>query len=166
MRKIAFLFALMSFFMTGYIFSNSMKDSAASHAQSGTVVEFVEPILKPIFGEQDEEETARKMSIIVRKAAHFAEFTLLGFCVGGFAAAITAIYQKRFSGLSLGMCFAVASCDEWIQSFVGRTSSIKDVALDLCGSIFGIMVMLLMVNFLPRKKERALDDVPHDNFDT
>lgn len=121
-KRFLIIFALLSILVTGYIFSNSLKDSEISHAQSGVVMDIVEPILVPAFIHEDtEEKTEQKLSFVVRKVAHFIEFAALGLCVGGFTAALAALRKRRFLVLPVLLCMAVACCDESIQSFTGRT---------------------------------------------
>ena len=151
-KHLLILFALLSTLVTGYIFSNSFKDAEASHAQSGAVMEMVEPVLTPVIRQETEEETQKKLSFVVRKAAHFIEFAALGICVGGFTAALCALKRRNLWALAPGICLAAAACDEIIQSFTDRTSSVKDVALDLCGSVFGILLVAACLWLLHHKK--------------
>ena len=151
-KYLLLLFALLTVLTTGYIFSNSLKDAEASHAQSGVVMEVVKPVLEPIIRQETEEKTERKLSFVVRKAAHFIEFAALGVCAGGFGAALSAVKKRRFWALPPVICLAVACCDEFIQSFMERTSSIKDVALDCTGSLFGLLLAAAAVWLLHHKK--------------
>ena len=144
-KRFLILFALLSILATGYIFSNSLKDSETSHAQSGAVMDMVEPVLTPIIRQETEEETEKTLSFVVRKAAHFIEFAALGLSVGGFAVSLSALRKRRYLMLPIGLCLAVACCDELIQSFGDRTNSIKDVALDMCGSVFGLLCVAAVV---------------------
>lgn len=141
MRRLLLLFSILTILVTGYIFSNSLKDAEASHAQSGAVMEMVEPVLTPILRQETQEETEKKLSFVVRKAAHFIEFALLGLCAGGLTATLMALYKRRLWLVGPAICLAVAGCDEYIQSFTDRTSSIKDVALDFGGSLCGLLLL-------------------------
>ena len=102
-KYLLLLFSLLTILVTGYIFSNSMKNSEESHAQSNAVMEVVEPVLAPVIRQETEEATVRKLSFLVRKSAHFIEYTALGICVGGFSAALFAVKKRRgnvrFGGL-------------------------------------------------------------------
>ena len=155
-KYLLLLFSLLTILVTGYILSNSMKNAEESHAQSNAVMEVVEPVLAPVIRQETEEATeeatVRKLSFLVRKSAHFIEYTALGICVGGFSAALFAVKKRRIPALPVGMCVLVACCDEYIQSFVGRTSSIKDVALDLTGSLFGLLLAAAAIWLLQYKR--------------
>ena len=152
-KYLLLLFSLLTILVTGYIFSNSMKNSEESHAQSNAVMEVVEPVLTPVIRQDTEEATEKKLSFVVRKAAHFIEFAALGICVGGFAVSLSALKKRSLWGLGPVICLAVAGCDEFIQSFFDRTSSIKDVALDMCGSIAGLLLVAVVVFLWKRRKE-------------
>ena len=152
--KVGFLvFALLSVLLTGFIFSNSLKPAGESHAQSGRVMDLVRPILVPaIIHEETEEETEQKLSFVVRKAAHFIEFGALGVCVGGAFASLSIIRKKKHFIVPGAICIAIACCDEIIQSFTGRTNSLKDVALDSCGSICGLIFVACVMCLLKHKR--------------
>ena len=152
--KVSFLlFALLSLLLTGFIFSNSLKPAGESHAQSGRVMDMVRPILVPgIIHEETEEETEEKLSFVVRKAAHFIEFGALGVCVGGSFAALSVIRKRKYLIAPGAICVAIACCDEIIQSFTGRTNSLKDVALDSCGSICGLIFVACVVWLLKQRR--------------
>ena len=152
--KVSFLFfVLLSLLLTGFIFSNSLKPAGESHNQSGRVVDLMRPILVPgIIHEETEEETEQTLSFVVRKAAHFIEFGALGVCVGGAAASLTVMRRRKYLKAPAMICVAVACCDEFIQSFTGRTCSLKDVALDSCGSICGLIFVACVVWLLNQKQ--------------
>jgi len=147
------LFTILSVLITCFIFSNSMKQAGESHAQSGRVMDIVRPILVPnIIHGETEEETEQKLSFVVRKTAHFVEFGMLGVCVGGAFASLTYMRKRKYLITPAAICVAVACCDEMIQSFTGRTNSLKDVALDSCGSICGLIFVACVMCLLKHKR--------------
>ncbi len=74
---------------------------------------------------------------LVRKLAHFTEFACLGFLSGYLSGMFL---RNRFLSVLGG--FAVACVDETIQRFVpGRCASFRDVGIDLCGIIFGMLLL-------------------------
>ena len=156
--KVGFLFfVLLSLLLTGFIFSNSLKTAGESRAQSGRVMELVRPILVPRFihGET-KEETEQILSFVVRKVAHFVEFGALGTCVGGSFASLSVIRKRKYLIAPGAFCVAIAFCDEFIQSFTGRTNSLKDVALDSCGSICGLIFVACVVWLLKQKGKKTV----------
>ena len=77
----------------------------------------------------------------VRGAAHFGEYTILGFLL------MLAISRFGLKGLWLpwliGTVYAVL--DEWHQSFLpGRVCDPKDVLIDTCGVLCGVLLTKLL----------------------
>lgn len=86
---------------------------------------------------------------LLRKIAHFAEFTALGLLL---AWQIRLLKKKRWYPLPLGM--AAACVDEAIQLFVpDRGPSLRDVGIDSCGVLTGI-ILLQTGYFLMRRIQR------------
>lgn len=80
-------------------------------------------------------------NILVRKAAHFFEYMLIGM----FLAALFNFFTKRIwitiPGASM-ISFALAYLDEYRQQFVaGREATWLDVKIDTYGSITGILLI-------------------------
>ena len=120
--------------MTLFVFSNSLKGPEQSGNESGMVANFIEPLFEALFGEGH----GIDVDFIVRKAAHFTEFCVLAV----FCACLANSLKKRFGypllGYTLFYLLAVAVCDEFIQSFTGRGSSVRDVLIDFSGAAFGV----------------------------
>ena len=103
--------------------------------------------LMEFFGIEITAESVKTGNFLIRKAAHFTVYFVLG--VGAFH------FQKKvpawIPSLLLGAAFAAT--DEFHQSFTGRTAMVEDVVLDSCGVAAGCLVS----SFLWRrgKKKRA-----------
>ena len=84
---------------------------------------------------------------VVRKAAHFSEFAVLGFFLLGHFRALalkTALHRPMAGAAVAGFLYAVS--DELHQGFVsGRSPGLLDVGIDSAGVIFGILVMTLVL---------------------
>ena len=144
-RKLRLIvFSLLAAGMVVFIFSNSFQSSEASNAASGWVADFLRPLLNPRGRIAD--DTYHKL---VRKLAHFAEFGLLGFWFGGIAANVR---WKRKWLCAASAAVLIACTDETIQSFTGRTNSIKDVCIDGAGAICGIAAMALIVLLIGKNR--------------
>jgi VanZ family protein len=80
------------------------------------------------------------LHFLVRKCAHFFSYGILGvFAFYSWRASLPARprWMPRWSGLALLLTLAAAAADEFHQSFVpSRTSSPRDVMLDMMGAIF------------------------------
>ena len=85
-------------------------------------------------------------SVLVRKAAHFSEYMLLGFLLG--LLFVRRDGRSRFL-LPEGACLAAAAVDESIQLFAaGRAAQLRDVCIDLSGATLGLTVALLLLAVL------------------
>ena len=81
---------------------------------------------------------------LVRKLAHFTEFTSLGLC---FSWLFRMVRKRKWEHLALPFFagFVVACTDEMIQMFVpDRGPGIRDVAIDTAGVIVGICLFSLV----------------------
>jgi VanZ family protein len=111
-------------------------------------------ILQGIFGSIDP-RTFDITHLVIRKSAHFIEYGIL-----------SALWFRAWNGLrsggsrlyallpALAMTLLVAVGDEWHQAFVpSRTSSPRDVVLDLCGAVFAQLVIWLVWRSRVRARE-------------
>ena len=95
-----------------------------------------------------DEATAQKLHHFVRKAAHMAEFAVLGASVSMFLFYISDkgyfhAGSRRFQALwAFALAFLYAVTDEVHQYFVpGRGPSAKDVLIDSIGVMIGIALL-------------------------
>ena len=130
------------------IFSNSLKGSVSSTADSDSVISLLNPLIEWIFGKDHQLD----LHFLVRKAAHLVEFGALGFLVTLLILAWKQKKSRYFSGYEFFYVLAVAVVDEFIQSFTGRTSSVKDVLLDFFGALLGFTVAFLIAKCITKKK--------------
>lgn len=125
-----------------FIWSNSLADTPASTERSNTVIRLLKPIVDP-HGRLG----AKLLTMFVRKAAHFTEFAILGvelFLLFGTFERIGASVRAALL-LPVVSCLFCAVTDECIQLFsAGRACRLTDVLIDLSGSVFGILVTVLI----------------------
>lgn len=82
---------------------------------------------------------------IVRKAAHFAEYTAIGMLLVSCAYSFSRTKPYRYYSQILFAGLATAVIDETIQlNVAGRSGQITDVLLDFSGVITGSVFMLLV----------------------
>ena len=87
---------------------------------------------------------------LLRKLAHFTEFTLLGACLGWLCSMVN---KKPAAALAWGV--GAACMDETIQRFVpDRGPSLKDVGIDTCGVLTGIMLLHLGHYWIHNRKKQ------------
>ena len=81
---------------------------------------------------------------IVRKLAHFTEFTALGMLLS-IDTALFLKKMKQYIWVPFFVGLLVALVDETIQLFpIGRSSKVTDVWLDFSGVIFGTIILLVL----------------------
>lgn len=87
---------------------------------------------------------------LVRKAAHFFLFAVLGLIVG--------LLTRGRLWLAAPGCLGAAIIDEALQLNVdGRAAQWRDVGVDMCGAVFGMLLALVvLVIFWP--KDRSVRD--------
>ncbi|MHB1151407.1 MAG: VanZ family protein [Eubacteriales bacterium] len=123
-----------------FIFANSLTPGDASNKASVSVAEIIQPIIEPksIIKEQSSSDFAA-FNAFVRKSAHFIEFALLGAELMALTVIIT---RKLFSVLTfipLFVSLLTGVADEYLQSFITRTSAVSDIIIDFFGSISGMI---------------------------
>lgn len=117
---------------------------------SGAISDFVRDIAAKILPMGPEKETGGHF---IRKLAHFTEFTALGVLLCW----LFSMLKKPLS-LALALGIGAASLDETIQRFVpGRVSSLKDVGIDTCGVLTGIL-LLRFGYAIYQKKRKNLEE--------
>lgn len=140
------IFCLLSVGLVVFIFSNSVQSPDESNAASGWVAAFLRPLLNP-HGRLSDEVYHK----LVRKLAHFTEFGMLGFCLGGVA--VNALWRGRWL-FAAAAVILTAFADETIQSFTERTNSIIDVAIDSAGALCGLAAMTVIVQLIRAYKRK------------
>ena len=125
-RRLAIIIPIL---IASIIFFFSSFGADGSNAQSGFVVNLVTSIVPNL-------TDLNLVTTIVRKAAHFTEYALLGF----FTARAFAVYEKKLTW-SAAICIAYSVTDELHQLIVpGRSCEIVDVLIDSAGITFGTIL--------------------------
>jgi VanZ family protein len=126
---------------------------------AGNTSRWLLPIWEKLFGPITPERWAI-VHMYIRKTGHFVGYGLVSL---GFFEGWRATFSERSKGkgwlfalaapLALVSTLALASWDEWHQSFLaGRTSSIFDVGIDLSGAIVAHVILLLVLLVVWRVK--------------
>ena len=121
----------------GVIFVDSTDLMSAEHTSR-----FIVPILlwlKPDMAP----ETIRSILVVIRKCAHVSEYAILALLLWRALRSGSTLRLKTsmlFGAVLLG-CAVIAASDEFHQSFVtSRTSSVRDVLLDIAGAFIGLLI--------------------------
>jgi len=146
-RRMRLCTAMIAAILT-FIWGNSLLRGEQSQALSQWVKGLLAGVLRPgspITGEGG----------LLRKIAHFTEFSALGFCL---AWRCGMRGKKPIGGFLFGA--AAAATDETIQRFVpGRGPSLWDVLLDCSGVLTGMLLCYLGHTILKmRKNNKHLED--------
>ncbi len=121
------------------IWGHSMQPAVVSENESGKVLEFLGKIFPFLL-------SSESGMFIVRKAAHFTEYLILGILLCMDFSSYLYGALKRFSIPALVGLF-IAFIDETIQLFVeGRSGEIRDMWIDLAGIALGTLITLAIVN--------------------
>ena len=125
-----------------FIFSNSMAVADVSSVSSGRVLQLLQAVLRRL----GMPGLAQRLTMhIVRKMAHFCEYTLEGFLL----MLCMRVYSRHPLGhITVPMLGGVltALTDETIQLYSpGRSSQVTDVWLDSVGVLAGILAALVLM---------------------
>ena len=129
-----------------FIWSHSWMPADMSASESGAVGGFLTPLLELFVGK------GAVTDHLVRKLAHFAEFSALGALTMAQSAVRGKTALENIENVGL-RGLAAAVIDETIQLFAdGRSGEVQDVLLDMGGVMFGI-VCVGVLSLLLKKKE-------------
>lgn len=89
-------------------------------------------------------------NFVIRKLAHFSEYTVLGIGLCG----LMRVLVKRYWGIAAIVLGAVlASLDEFHQLFIpGRSAMVSDVVIDSCGVVVGSIIFTLIILLQEKKR--------------
>ena len=138
--RVVFTLALIG--CIAFIFSNSMKIASVSSVSSGRVLQLLQAVLRRL----GHPALAQRLTMhLVRKLAHFCEYTLEGFLL----MLCMRVYSRHpLRHITVPMLAGVltALTDETIQLFSqGRSSQVTDVWLDSAGVLAGILIALVFM---------------------
>lgn len=131
-----------------FILNNASDNPEQTYEKSDGVVAILRNIIDP-FGLLEDST----LSFLVRKAAHFSEYALLG---AELYAAVLLLEKKSITAVPFAVLLT-AVIDETIQIYAGRTSSTVDVLIDLCGGIAGILFTLLCALIASRIRKKRTE---------
>lgn len=162
MRKILIILCAL---WIGIIFHLSGEPGKVSNAKSLTIVSYIESLYlnsngirnntnlsdreafsipeKSNMQANEQSALTKRLNVIVRKSGHLIEYLILAIIVSSI---IIKVSEKSISGIIhvLFTCLMVAVLDEFYQSFVGRTSTVRDVLIDFCGGLLGMFLYIVL----------------------
>lgn len=136
---------VLTFSVIAFAFIHSSMPSEVSGDESESVMNVLQSILN-FFGFKGE-----LTDHLVRKLAHFTEYTAMGMLFVSCAYSFDRIRPYKYYSQILLSGLATAVCDETIQLNVpGRAGMVTDVLLDFSGVITGALIMLLVFRIYKR----------------
>lgn len=136
------IFAILIIINCIVIFNFSAQDSKKSTATSDVVVDRVVNTITTVNKKAKRESLKDWVTFCVRKSAHFIVYTSLGVWLMCLVNTFSISTKKRILiCVIIGMVYATS--DEIHQYFVGgRSAEIRDVCIDTCGVLFGIVIAI------------------------
>ena len=131
------IFTVITVLVMVFIFVQSAMPDEQSAKESDLIVEIITDIMNKTHIEVTNLEL---ISYLVRKVAHFTEYTVFGLSLGLTA---NAYFGTKWwiSLSSWGFGVLYAATDEYHQTFVpGRYGSVKDVIIDSMGLALGVVI--------------------------
>ena len=157
LRIILIILLIMTFF---YIFNFSSQDSEKSGNLSRTITVNVTKNIKKIqeLDKFKKNEILNTIEKIIRKLAHFTEYTFLGMLLMSLMNTYNLKQKNRFL-FGIGIGFIYACSDEFHQLFVpGRTAKFTDVLIDTSGVCVGCLIIFLILLIIKKyKTKKAID---------
>ncbi len=123
----------------GFVYHNSLATATVSSMQSGRVLALLRAVLDGL-GLDNTWMTEH----IVRKTAHFAEYSMLGLLLWN---CVRSYRPDRICWISIQafLTVLIPLIDETLQLFsAGRSGQVDDVWLDVAGVCFGTACMILL----------------------
>ena len=135
------------------IFSFSSENREESGSRSREVTLIVARICYADFDDlpaTEQEAIVDTLHGFVRKTAHFLEFALLGCLTASLVCLVWSFVGWRArvwqtAGIPALFCLLTAISDEVYQIFTGRGPAVKDVLIDFCGAVSGVIFLHLAV---------------------
>ncbi|WP_242952204.1 VanZ family protein [Butyrivibrio sp. YAB3001] len=124
----------------GFSAQDAKQSSQLSYKVGVKVFSVANETLDKGWSQKKIEQLSRRSQFYIRKTAHFTEYFLLAVSIA------LPLYVFGIRGLWLvilagGFCIAFAGLDEFHQSFVaGRSPQKRDVFIDSCGVLLGVVV--------------------------
>lgn len=150
-KQFTFIAFFLLFIMFCILFYFSAQDgNESSTLSSGVALMIIKTFVSDFETISIERQTflLEAFSAIVRKLAHFSIFFIIG--VLSFFATYMLKLKKKYKFLIMFMiCSFYAVFDECHQHFIpDRTASRTDVLIDLSGSLFGIILILITFSII------------------
>jgi VanZ family protein len=146
-KAVKIIFPVLTIACVAFIWIHSTMDGVQSADESGGLLETIKALLSfmPFAADLTEH--------ILRKLAHFTEFSILGFLLATDTLLFMSNPIKKMN-IPAFVGLLVALTDETIQFFIpGRSSQVTDVWIDFMGVCFGIVILVLVNLYVTGKRK-------------
>lgn len=154
LSKKKLIYPILTIVWMGFIFYMSSRNGEQSSGMSDTICYLIGMVFIKDFRFYPNEKKAHfisEISLYVRKMAHMAEYCLLMILVMNSFRAFDR-KEKKYTALSLVICIFYAISDEAHQGYVGgRSPQIRDVCIDIVGSLTGEILLYLFFSSKEQK---------------
>lgn len=159
------LSALLTLLWMAVIFRFSAQNADASDHLSSGLLHRLLPALLPGYRSRssaEQQAIAEHLHVLFRKCGHFSEYTILGILLTQTVRSIPGIIDQSRQAAPKKAIILPALCalfyaasDEIHQHFVpGRSCELRDVLIDFCGALCGILLVTAAAA-LRRKHRKA-----------
>lgn len=159
--KLRILFIILSIACMVTIFRFSMENADESSATSGRIIKPLINLFCPSFSDFSAEKQKKilgTVTFIVRKLAHFSIYTFLGMSMSLSEGTHKLFSKKSLVPLIIGIMYAVS--DEIHQSFSpGRSCELRDVCIDSCGVMTGILISMIIIRIYCSVKYKRKSEI-------
>ncbi|MBQ6337235.1 MAG: VanZ family protein [Ruminococcus sp.] len=132
----------------GFIFYNSSMSAVESTEESSPVTDMLNNLLRSLNIPLTLTEN------VVRKLAHFTEYTILGFLLSSTVYSYVRERKKTLL-LSLALGAVIPICDELIQLFPeGRSCEVRDMLIDFSGVAFAALIVFLIISIKEKRTKK------------
>lgn len=132
----------------GFIFWNSSMSAVESTEESSPVTDMLNDFLRSL------DIPLTLTEGVVRKLAHFTEYTILGLLLSLTVHSYVRKPKKTLL-LSLALGAVVPICDELIQLFPeGRSCEVRDMLIDFSGVAFAALIVFLIISIKEKRTEK------------
>ncbi|MBE7033589.1 MAG: VanZ family protein [Ruminococcaceae bacterium] len=153
MAKKIILWVLIILWMSVIFAFSNQQATQSKKVSSGVIKTVVKAFdFNDSLSEEELTNISEKLTFVVRKGAHFSAYALLGLLIAMLLKEYNILKAKQFL-LSIGIAFLYACSDEIHQIFVkGRSGEVRDVIIDTCGAIFGVLILKLIIRIKNKAK--------------
>ena len=155
MKKIKVISCIVSIALMALIFFFSSQPADESSNISGGITEKITELIIKLLNipTSSHPDIYSKIHFLVRKAAHFSLYFVLGASYANSVLQLYGVSAKRAYVIALVFSVMYAATDEIHQMFVpGREGKLSDIFIDGSGAFCGIGLFLLLRGCILRRK--------------